>query len=154
MSSEERKIILKRVNILSIVILLGMLAGILIVGVLNGADTIMFPGVAAVFLLLLWIVNNVLAVKWLNEFEGKTEDQKKFFYIYAAMEMVSYIGLVYFLADMRTMTGAMIYVVGTVMKRKFKEDFNGEEEEESEEDFSESMLEIEDKEDKTEENQE
>lgn len=97
------------------------------------ADTLIFPVGIGAMLALHWFFSDVLAVKWLDMFEGKTEDQKKSYYVYAGMELVGFAGLTYFLIDMQSTTGAIVYVACLFLKKKFLEEFKGKKLEETEE---------------------
>ena len=56
--------------------------------------------------------------------------------------MIGLGGLVYFMVDMKSMTGALIYVACLFLKRKFREEFNGIKKED-EEDEAEETAELE-----------
>lgn len=131
---DDRKKAEKKILILSLVLLALMAAFLLFVGVARLANTWVFPAGLGALLAIYWIVTDVLSVGWLNAFEGKTEDQKKSYYVYAALEAISFAGLTYFLVDMNGMTGAIIFLCGFMLKRKFKEEFQGKKEDAEEED--------------------
>lgn len=136
MTNEQRKKIGNRVMFLSIGTLVLLIIALILIGVAGKAETLIFPIVIAIFLAIYWVISDVLSVIWLKDFEGKTDDQKKFYYAYAGVDLIGLGGLVYFMVDMKSMTGALIYVACLFLKRKFREEFNGikkEEEEEAEE---------------------
>lgn len=125
MTDEQRKRIENRVMFLSIGILVLLIAALVLVGVAGVADTLLFPVVIAVFLGGYWVVSDVLSVVWLHSFEGKTDDQKRSYYVYAGMDLVGLGGLVYFMVDMKSTTGAIIYICCLFLKKRFKDEFNG-----------------------------
>ncbi len=125
MTDEQKRKIEKRVTYLSLGILVLLIAALILIGVAGAADTPLFPVVIAVFLAAYWIVSDILSVLWLHSFEGKTDDQKKSYYIYAGLDLIGLGGLVYFLVDMKSTTGAIIYVCCLFLKRRFRDEFNG-----------------------------
>lgn len=132
MTEEQYKKREKQVNILS----MGML-GILILYLAfcawkGLADTPAFPVGIGVMLTLHWFFSDILPIKWLDMFEGKTEDQKKSYYVYSAMELIGFAGLTYFLVDMGSTTGVIVYVVTMFLKKKFLDEFRGVKPEETE----------------------
>lgn len=102
------------------------------------ADTIALPVGIAVLLFIHWAVSDVLPIFWLNYLEGKTEDQKRSYGVYAALELIGFGGLTYFLVDMTSTTGAIVYVVTMFLKRKFLDEFKGIKPEDTEEEAEES----------------
>lgn len=134
MTVEQYKKREKAVNLLSMG-MLGVLILFLAFCAWRGlADTAIFPVGIGGMLLLHWFFSDVLPVKWLNMFEGKEDDQKKSYCVYAAMELIGFAGLTYFLIDMGSTTGAIVYVATMFLKKKFLEDFRGVKPEEAEED--------------------
>ena len=125
MTDEQRNKIEKKVMFLSMGILALLIASLVIIGVAGVADTLIFPVVIAVFLALYWIVSDVLSVIWLKSFEGKTDDQKKSYYVYAALDVIGLGGLVYFMVDMKSTTGAIIYICCLFLKKRFRDEFYG-----------------------------
>lgn len=88
-------------------------------------DTPLFPAGLTAFLVLYWLISDVFAVKWMDLFADKTPEQKKAYYICAAMDAAGFVGLTLFLINMESMTGVIIYVACTVMKRRFRDEFHG-----------------------------
>ncbi|MDO4323036.1 MAG: hypothetical protein Q4C61_10960 [Lachnospiraceae bacterium] len=133
MTDEQRKKIENRILFLSIGILVLLIAALVLIGVKGVADTLLFPTVIAVFLAIYWVISDVLSVVWLHSFEGKTDDQKRSYYLYAGLDLIGLGGLVYFMVDMKSTTGAIIYVCCLFLKRRFKDEFNGVQKDEDEE---------------------
>jgi hypothetical protein len=131
MTDEQKKKIERRILILSIVDIAVLAVLLVLIGVAGLVETWIFPTVVSVFLALFWVTSDVLPIKWLNGFEGKTDDQRKSYYVYAVMDLIGFGGLVYFIVDMNSMTGAIVYVCMMVLKKKFREDYNGPEKEEA-----------------------
>lgn len=123
----------KLVNILS----MGML-GVLILYLAfcawkELADTIAFPIGIGIMLAIHWFFTDILPIFWLNLLEGKTEDQKRSYGVYAVLELIGFGGLTYFLVDMTSTTGAIVYVVTMFLKRRFLDEFRGIKPEEADE---------------------
>lgn len=136
MTDGQKRRIENRILMLSAGIMVLLVAFLIYVGVTKQVETILFPLGISVGLLLYWIVSDVLSVIWLKEFEGKTEEQKKSYYMYALFDAVGFAGLAYFIIDMDSMIGALIYIACLFTKKRFREDFKGtanEEETETEE---------------------
>lgn len=125
MTEEQKKKIENRILFLSIGIIAILIVFLILIGVTKKADTLIFPVVVAVFLALFWAVTDVLPVVWMKQFEGKTDEQKKSYYVYAGMDLIGLGGLVYFLVDMNSTTGAIIYVACLFLKKRFREEFYG-----------------------------
>lgn len=123
----------KLINILSMG-MLGVLILYLVFCAWKGlADTPIFTIGIGVMLALHWFFSDILPIKWLNIFNEKNEDQKKSYCVYAAIELIGFAGLTYFLFDMASTTGAIVYVVTMFLKKKFLDDFRGVKPEETEE---------------------
>lgn len=136
MTQEQYKKREKTINLLSIGALVILMLFLALCAWKGLADTPVFPIGIGLMLILHWFFSDVLSVKYLNMFEGKTDDQKRSYYVYAVMELIGFGGLTYFLIDMKSTTGAIIYIVCLFLKRKFMDEFRGvkkEEEEETEE---------------------
>lgn len=125
MTDEQKAKIQKRILVISAVLLVLLIGTLVLVGVAGLAETVIFPVVVALFLAIYWIVSDVMSVVWLHSFEGKTDEQKKNYYIYAGLELIGLGGLVYFLVDMKGTTGAIIFVCCLFLKKRFKDEFDG-----------------------------
>lgn len=137
MTDEQKAKIEKKIMLLSMGILGILIIALVVIGFAGLVETLIFPVLVAVFLTAYWIISDVLSVKWLHSFEGKTDDQKKSYYIYCGLDLIGLGGLVYFMVDMKSTTGAIIYICSIFLKRRFRDEFNGvkpdEEETENEE---------------------
>ena len=147
MTEEQKKKIENKIMFLSIGIIAILIVFLILIGVTQNADSIIFPVVVALFLAAFWAVTDVLPIIWMKQFEGKTDEQKKSYYVYAGMDLIGLGGLVYFLVDMNSTTGAIIYVACLFLKKRFRDEFYGtaKEEEDDEEESaegSESLAEI------------
>ena len=134
MTENERTKMARRIMVLSFVPLLMAIACLIIMALNHMMDSILYPICMTVFLSLYWLVSDVLDVIWLKRFEGKTAEDKKNYYAYSACNFIGLMALVYFLTNMSNMYGVIAYVVATVMKRRFLDDFEGNNQESSEED--------------------
>lgn len=110
---------------LSIVILAVAVVFLILVGINNLAETLLFPVGMSVLFVIYWLVSNVLSVVWLGSFEGKTDEQKRSYYLYAASDAAGLAGLIFFLVNTGSTTGVIIFVASVVLKRKFMDQFRG-----------------------------
>jgi hypothetical protein len=141
MTEEQKRKIENRILILSLAVI-GILAVIMVVlGVTHRADTFWFPLMSGIFLFIYWIVADVVSAYWLHSLDEKTEEQKKAYYLYAAADLAGLAGLVYFIMNMRSSTGVIVYVAAMFLKRKFHTDYEGVEETEEDESASEDAIE-------------
>lgn len=141
MTEQQYKKREKLVNILS----MGML-GVLVLYLAFCAwkglvESIVFPVGIGVLLAFHWFFSDILPIFWLNYLEGKTEDQKRSYGVYAALELIGFGGLTYFLIDLSGTTGALIYVVTMFLKKRFLDEFSGIKPEETDEESDEADLE-------------
>ena len=125
MTEEQKKRIDRKLIAIYIGIMVLLVAFMIVVGVKGMVNTLVYPIGISIFLAAYWVVSNVLSVVWGKSFEGKTADQKKSYYVCAALDAIGMAGLVHFLVNMTSTTGAIIYVACTVLKRKFRQEFNG-----------------------------
>lgn len=125
MTEEQKKKIDRKLIAIYIGIMVLLVAFMILVGVKGMVNTLVYPIGISIFLAAYWVVSNVLSVIWGKSFEGKTADQKKSYYVCAALDAIGMAGLVHFLVNMTSTTGAIIYVACTVLKRKFRQEFNG-----------------------------
>lgn len=125
MTEEQKKKIDRKLIAIYIGIMVLLVAFMIVVGVKGMVNTLVYPIGISIFLVAYWVVSNVLSVVWGKSFEGKTADQKKSYYVCAALDAIGMAGLVHFLVNMTSTTGAIIYVACTVLKRKFRQEFNG-----------------------------
>lgn len=125
MTEEQYKKREKKINILSMGVLVLLIFFLAFCAWKRLADTPVFPVGIGFMLVLHWFFSDVLSVKWLDMFNEKNEEQKKSYYVYAAMELIGFGGLTYFLIDMTSTVGAIVYVGTMFMKKKFLDDFKG-----------------------------
>lgn len=133
MTEQQYKKREKLVNILSMG-MLGVLILYLAFCAWKGlADTLAFPIGIGVLLALHWFFSDILPISYLKMLEGKTDDQKRSYGVYAALELIGFGGLTYFLIDLSGTTGAIIYVVTMFLKKRFLDEFSGIKPEETDE---------------------
>ena len=125
MTDEQRRKVRNRVTYLSVASLAVLLAVLIVLGVTDRVETILFPIAISVCLVIFWVVSDVLAVIWLNAFEGKNDAQKRAYYIYAGLDFIGLGGLVYFMVDLKGTTGILIYICCIFLKKRFREEFSG-----------------------------
>lgn len=151
MTEERRKKKERQINLLSMGTLVVLILFLIVVALSKKAGTWLFPAGIGLLLMLHWFFSDVLSVKWLNLFDGKNQEQVKSYYVYAGMELIGFAGLTYFLIDMNSTTGAIVYVVTMFLKRKFMDDFKGVKREEENEEEAEEIQEQAEPEDSSEE---
>lgn len=125
MTVEEKKKIQSRLTALTFGVIFLMAVFLVVLAVTRTIDTLLFPVGAGLFLLAYWVMTDVLPVIWLRTFEGKTEAQKKSYCIYALIDGIGLAGLEYFIINMTTTTGVLVYVVSVFLKRRFHDEFLG-----------------------------
>lgn len=130
MQKEERRKIRKKITIASIVLLLAMVAFLLYVGFSKQVPQIVFYGAIAIFLVIYWVLLDVVEPRLLHELDGISEDRKKAYYKYAGTDLVGYAGIAFFIFNIGNagsvgLVGAVIYVLSISMKKKFRDEFTG-----------------------------
>lgn len=141
MTDGQKRRIENRVLFLSLGVMVLLIAFLVFVGVTKRADTLLFPVGLAAGLFVYWIISDVLSVVWLKGFTGKTDAQKKAYCIYALLDLVGFGGLAYFIVEMNSMTGALIYIMCLFLKRRFREEYDGVKPEETPEEMPEESQE-------------
>ncbi len=114
--------------------ILGLAVAFLIfVGVTDRVDTMLYPIGLSAFLAAYWVVSDVLPVFWMKIFDQKTEEQKRSYWLFAVMDAAGLAGLAYFILDMNSTIGVIVYVACTILKKRFRDEFLGKKQEEEEE---------------------
>ena len=130
MTEEQKKNAEKKIMYLSFGILGLAVVFLLIVGFTGQAETMLFPVGLGVFLAIYWAVADLLPIKWADIFDGRTEEQKQAYWIYTLLDAGGLAGLVYFIVNMESMVGVIIFAGCTMFKRKFNDRFLGKTDEE------------------------
>lgn len=125
MTEQQRERIRKKILYGSIGILGLAVVFLIVCGIKGLADTMVLPVGIGILIFLYWLVSDVFSVFWVKEFEGKTEQQRRAYCIFAAMDLAALGGLVYFLLDMNSMTGVLIYVLFNMVKKRYRDEFLG-----------------------------
>lgn len=125
MTEQQRESIRKKILYSSIGILGLAVVFLIICGIKGLADTVILPVGIGILIFIYWLVSDVFSVFWMKEFDGKTEQQKRAYCIFVAMDLAALAGLVYFLMDMDSMTGVLIYVLFNMVKKKYRDEFLG-----------------------------
>ena len=130
MQKEERRKIRKKITIASIVLLLAMVAFLLYVGFSKQVPQIVFYGAIAIFLVIYWVLLDVVEPRLLHERDGISEDRKRAYYKYAGTDLVGYAGIAFFIFNIGNagsvgLVGAVIYVLSISLKKKFRDEFSG-----------------------------
>lgn len=125
MTEEQDRIIRKRITMLTFGVILLMLVFMVVLAVTGKIGTVLFPIGLSILLAVYWVVSDVLPVVWRRLFEGKTDSQKRAYYYYAAVDAIGFAGLIYFIINLTSMTGALVYAASIFLKRRFWDDFQG-----------------------------
>lgn len=125
MTEEQKKNAEKKIMYLSFGVLGLAVVFLLIVGFTGQAETLLFPVGLGVFLAVYWVIADLLPIKWADIFDGRTDEQKQAYWMYALLDAGGLAGLVYFIINMESMMGVIIFAACTMFKRKFNDKFLG-----------------------------
>ena len=125
MTEEQKKNMEKKIMYLSFGVLGLAVVFLIIVGVTGQAETLLFPIGLAVFLAIYWVISDLLPIKWANILEEKTDEQKQAYQMYALLDLGGLAGLVYFIINMESLIGVIIFAFCTMYKRKQYDKFLG-----------------------------
>lgn len=134
MTEEQRNKTQKKIMILSLAVILLLAACLIFLVVTNRTSTVLLASLGGGFLAVYWLISDVLSVVWLKSFEGKTDEQKKAYYEYAALNLIGFAGLVYFIVESDSMYGAVIFAASILFRRRFYDNFKGKTEQEDDND--------------------
>ncbi len=132
-TKRKRRTVLTAVGI---VILVAMVGYMLYCGLVIKKLSVTYQIVMAVGIFLFWLIESVISPIATDEFEGKTRKQTDAYKKAAALSLIGYMGLIYFMIAVNSRTGfygAMVYVVTIMFKRRFMETYRGEGDSEEEE---------------------
>ena len=139
MDEKEKNRIRKIYTNLALV-LLGLIAVYIVVSALVIRKvTIMYNVVIIVGLTVFWAIMDIVVPVKAQDFEGRTKEQMDAYKKYAAVDLLGYAGLMYFALAMQSNTsiyGALVYVVARMLKNRFRDEFEGVQEDDAEEDES------------------
>ena len=125
MSEEQKKKIENRIMYLSFGVLGLAVLFLILVGVTGQAETMKYPIGLGVFLIVYWVISDILPIRWLKILENKTEEQKRAYWMFTLADAGGFAGLAYFLIDMDSLLGAIIFMGCTMLKRKFHDQYLG-----------------------------
>ena len=125
MTEQQRSKMQKKVLYISIAILGLAVVFLIFCGIKGLMNSAVLPVGMGTAVFAYWFVSDVLSVFWVKEFEGKTEKQKHAYYLFAGMDLIALGGLVYFLIDMDSMTGVLVYVLFNMTKKRYRDEFLG-----------------------------
>ncbi len=126
LSPEEERQIDQRIRLIVIAAAAGILIWIIWCAVTKREIGRGFNILVSVFVILFWLLSDVVSMKLKHGFAGRTEAQKSAYYKCAALDAVAYAGIVYFLVgrdQTSSLIGAMIYFVGIMNARKFRQEY-------------------------------
>ena len=109
----------------SMILLAGLFAFIIYMAVTEKAVGPFYYGVVILFLIVFWLLTDVLPIVLTNGFEGKVDSQKQAYRTYALIDAVGLAGLGYFALSLNSngMMGAIVYAAAIMMKRKYYDQF-------------------------------
>ncbi len=109
----------------SMILLAGLFAFIIYMAVTEKAVGPFYYGVVILFLIVFWMLTDVLPIVLTNGFEGKVDSQKQAYRTYALIDAVGLAGLGYFALSLNSngMMGAIVYAAAIMMKRKYYDQF-------------------------------
>ena len=109
----------------SMILLAGLFAFIIYMAVTEKAVGAFYYGVVILFLIVFWLLTDVLPIVLTNGFEGKVDSQKQAYRTYALIDAVGLAGLGYFALSLNSngMMGAIVYAAAIMMKRKYYDQF-------------------------------
>lgn len=125
MTEEQKNKIQNKIMILSVAVIVLLAACLVFLVATKRANTILLAVVGGVFLAVYWVISDVLPVVWVKSFEGKTDEEKKAYCIYAALNLISFGGLIYFIVDADSMYGVIIFAACIIIRRRFYDTFSG-----------------------------
>ena len=113
---------------IAFIVLLAVLVGFLLYsGLVVKKITMAYRVVLTAGVLIIFVLQNIVAPKALGEFEGKTASQMVAYRKMAALSFVGYLGLIYFGVGVDRSTsfyGALVYLMATMFRRRFAEEYN------------------------------
>jgi cation transport ATPase len=131
-----QKSVRKRMNLLLISSLVLAAIFIIYITLINRQPLIVFKVGISIWLVVILILMNVAEPFWLHLFEHMTPERKAAYLKMLLLDIAGYGGIMYFLfqlgEDSRTgIYGALIYVIVNRFRRRFKDEFYGEDSNES-----------------------
>ena len=136
MSEKEKNRIRKIYTNLALA-LLGLIAVYIVVSALVIKKvTIMYNVVIIVGLTVFWAIMDIVIPLKAQDFEGRTKEQMDAYKKYAAFDFLGYAGLMYFALAMQSNTsiyGALVYVVARMLKNRFRDEYEGVQEDDADE---------------------
>lgn len=129
MDANKVKKIKNLTTVVSAVLLVGV-AVTLYFSVKMGLNKMVFNGVIIAFLVVFWIMMDIVEPRLLRQLDGISQERKIAYYKYLGLGLVEYGGLAYFVLTLGSdgnsgLLGAVIYAVGLRTKRKFREEYMG-----------------------------
>ena len=125
--NERKKIRKKYINIALAV--LGVVAAYIIASALIFKRVTIGYNIAIIVGLgVFWLIMDVVAPLKARDFDGKSQAQMDAYRKYAALDLLGYVGLMYFALAMRSNTsiyGALVYVVARMTRNRFRDEFEG-----------------------------
>lgn len=125
MDKRRKKKIRDILFVASMILLACLFAFIIYMAVSKKAIGAVYYGVVILFLVVFWVLSDVLPIVLTHGFEGKEESQKQAYRIYALIDAVGLAGLGYFALALNSngMMGAIVYAAAIMMKRKYYDEY-------------------------------
>lgn len=130
MDKQEKRKIRKKITIASFSLLAAALLFLVFIALAKPATNMIFYVGISLFLIVYWLLLDVIEPRMLHEFDGITSEQMSAYYKYAGADLIGYAGIAYFVFSIggtgnSGLFGAVIYILCVSIKRKFKEQFEG-----------------------------
>lgn len=132
MEMDERKIrkIRNGITAVSLLLLAGVAVFLFLSAKQQSVNQGAFTGVIIGFLVIYWILLDIVEPRLLHELDDITPERKSAYYKYIFMDAVGYAGLAFFVLSLGEkgsmgILGAVVYVMAVSMKRKAKDEFLG-----------------------------
>ena len=130
MDKETQKKIRRRITIGTLVALAVIIA-IMIIGLITKTLSVFaFQVIVVVFLLAYWVVTDILEPRLTRELEEATPAQKTAYWKYMGVDLLGYLGLIYFMSTMGEQGSSSMGIMGVVVyalcmsaKRRYREEF-------------------------------
>lgn len=130
MDERKRRKIRNGITAMSLVLLAGVAVFLFLSAKQQSVNQGAFMGIIIGFLVVYWILLDIVEPRLLHELDDITPERKSAYYKYIFMDAVGYAGLAFFVLSLGEkgsmgILGAVVYVMAVSMKRKAKDEFLG-----------------------------
>lgn len=130
MDERKRRKIRNGITAVSLLLLAGVAVFLFLSAKQQSVNQGAFTGIIIGFLVVYWILMDIVEPRLLHELDGITPERKNAYYKYIFMDAVGYAGLAFFVLSLGEkgsmgILGAVVYVMAVSMKRKAKDEYLG-----------------------------